>query len=447
EILDISDPGNPTHVSALFDTPSSALAGARNVFVDGSLAYVAGFDDDGIAIVDISDPSSPVHLGSIFDDETTALDGAYAVYVVGEYAFVAAREDDGLEIIDVSDPANPVHVSALFDTPNRALDGARAIAVAGSYAYIASYIDDGLEIVNIEDPFNPEHTGALFDNATTALNAAWAVDVSGSYAFVSANVDGGIEVVDISDPANPVHAGALFDDAATALAGARSVSILGSFGYAASFFDNGVEVFDVSAFVDGNLPPVVTDIPDQTVDRGQRFEPLSFDIFVSDPDNGDEEITWSWTGNTELQVRYDAIRRRMRIRQPGSNWSGSETILFTATDPEGASDSDEATFTILPTDGITESSEPILLGNYPNPFNPSTTIRFSLSRPGNVSLTVFSVLGNHVITLVKGFHEAGVHSVYWSGNNSHGQAVANGLYIYRISTDYETAAKSMLLMK
>lgn len=91
--------------------------------------------------------------------------------------------------------------------------------------------------------------------------------------------------------------------------------------------------------------PVVADIPDQLVAPGETFTAIRMDDYVIDSDDPDSEITWSWTGNNSLSVRWNADQRRIRIRYP-NGWTGSETITFTATDPDGNTDSDAATFTV-----------------------------------------------------------------------------------------------------
>ncbi|GAG04484.1 unnamed protein product, partial [marine sediment metagenome] len=162
EILDISDPSNPTHVGSINDTTCDAanndecmLDGARGIYVSGKYAYVAAISDDGVEILDISDPSNPTHVGSITDDETTELNGAISIYVSGKYAYVAARSDDGLEILDISDPTNPTHVGAIGKSATVKLDSASDIYVSGKYAYVAATSDDGVEILDISDPSNP----------------------------------------------------------------------------------------------------------------------------------------------------------------------------------------------------------------------------------------------------------------------------------------------------
>ncbi len=106
--------------------------------------------------------------------------------------------------------------------------------------------------------------------------------------------------------------------------------------------DNSTAVFTVSSV---NNAPVVSSIPDQTIDEGQSFASIPLDNYVTDSDNSDDQISWSATGNTSLQVSIDA-NRIATVSIPNENWNGSETITFTAKDPGNLSDSDEAKFTI-----------------------------------------------------------------------------------------------------
>ncbi|RMG68125.1 MAG: phytase [Calditrichaeota bacterium] len=70
--------------------------------------------------------------------------------------------------------------------------------------------------------------------------------------------------------------------------------------------------------------------------------------------------------------------------------------------------------------------------NFPNPFNPSTTIRYRLPGPARIRLSVFTVSGQRVATLFEGQQSAGWHQVVWNGRNSRGQEMASGVYLYRL---------------
>jgi hypothetical protein len=88
-----------------------------------------------------------------------------------------------------------------------------------------------------------------------------------------------------------------------------------------------------------------------------------------------------------------------------------------------------------------------LLGNYPNPFNPTTTISYSIGVDGFVSLRVYNSLGEEVATLVNEFQTAGVKAVTWNGRNNAGSSVASGLYFYRLTTGSEVRTEKMMFMK
>jgi len=88
-----------------------------------------------------------------------------------------------------------------------------------------------------------------------------------------------------------------------------------------------------------------------------------------------------------------------------------------------------------------------LSGNYPNPFNPETTIRFSLARPNKVTISIYSINGQLVKSLVNGSYDIGNHSVIWNGLDDIGHPVSSGVYFYRMTTSEYTAVRKMLLLK
>ena len=88
-----------------------------------------------------------------------------------------------------------------------------------------------------------------------------------------------------------------------------------------------------------------------------------------------------------------------------------------------------------------------LIGNYPNPFNPVTTIEFSLDNPCFVSIDIFNIKGEKIKTLVQADFEAQVHQVVWNGENDNGIPVSSGVYFYEMNTGDYTCVKKMILMK
>ena len=88
-----------------------------------------------------------------------------------------------------------------------------------------------------------------------------------------------------------------------------------------------------------------------------------------------------------------------------------------------------------------------LHANYPNPFNPSTCISFAMPQPAQVELTVYSVSGSRVVTLVRGHLSAGSHDFNWHGTNDQGLPVAAGVYTYQLKVGDFKQTRTMVLVK
>ncbi|HTO95274.1 MAG TPA: FlgD immunoglobulin-like domain containing protein, partial [Bacteroidota bacterium] len=88
-----------------------------------------------------------------------------------------------------------------------------------------------------------------------------------------------------------------------------------------------------------------------------------------------------------------------------------------------------------------------LAQNFPNPFNPSTVIRYDLPQAGNVSLKVFDVAGREVVTLVDGAQEAGSYQVRFDATNARVGGLASGVYFYTVRAGNFAQTKKMLLIK
>jgi len=89
-----------------------------------------------------------------------------------------------------------------------------------------------------------------------------------------------------------------------------------------------------------------------------------------------------------------------------------------------------------------------LYQNFPNPFNPATTIRYGLPNNRKVTLKIFNLLGEEVITLINDEEKfAGYHAAVWDGRNTEGLAAASGIYIYHIRAGGFSTSWKMLLLK
>jgi hypothetical protein len=93
----------------------------------------------------------------------------------------------------------------------------------------------------------------------------------------------------------------------------------------------------------------------------------------------------------------------------------------------------------------------MLYQNYPNPFNPTTTIEFDVpemtGKIPRAAIQIFNVLGQHVMTIERGVHDAGRYSVTWDGRNDTGVRVASGVYFYRLLAGDYVSTKKMVMLK
>ena len=100
--------------------------------------------------------------------------------------------------------------------------------------------------------------------------------------------------------------------------------------------------------------------------------------------------------------------------------------------------------------GVSSSNIPehfVLHSNYPNPFNPVTTIRFGIPKAGLVSLKVMNMLGQEVITLVDGWKDVGYYEAKWQGRDRTGIPVSSGVYFSVFQDDHQIRVGKMILMK
>ena len=88
-----------------------------------------------------------------------------------------------------------------------------------------------------------------------------------------------------------------------------------------------------------------------------------------------------------------------------------------------------------------------LAQNTPNPFNPTTIISFSLPTSEYAQLSIYTVAGQRVRTLLGDNLSAGIHHVTWDGSDQTGRALASGVYIYRLTTPNGTLVRRLMLLR
>ncbi|MFI5406699.1 MAG: PKD domain-containing protein, partial [Nitrososphaerales archaeon] len=126
---------------------------------------------------------------------------------------------------------------------------------------------------------------------------------------------------------------------------------------------------------------------------------------------------------------------------------GVYTVTLTVSGPAGSSSEKKIKLirASLPSSVNDDNDIPgefLLYQNYPNPFNPSTNIKFDLPEESNVSLKIYNVLGEEIVTILNETLKAGSHSVQWNARN-----LSSGIYFYKIESDKFTSARSLMLLR
>jgi hypothetical protein len=164
----------------------------------------------------------------------------------------------------------------------------------------------------------------------------------------------------------------------------------------------------------------------QYADSGST--PYYAGIFTEQTNNYDYPMQTVWIGHSFMYIRDTGldILARNRLLDAVLQWFGNPTGSITGDD--------------------TPPAAATLARCWPNPFNPATTIAFTLREKGPVTLKVYDVSGRLVRTLVEETRDAGRYEVVWDGKNGGGRGVASGIYFCRMQTaDFERSEKMVLL--
>jgi hypothetical protein len=137
-------------------------------------------------------------------------------------------------------------------------------------------------------------------------------------------------------------------------------------------------------------------------------------------------VTFQVLAADEPRIELAEIEARDQANQP-------VTIALTAASPVGQ----ELDLPVVST----------LHPNYPNPFNPLTTIAFDLAAPGKVRVAIFSLDGRRIRTLIEDSYPAGRHSTVWDGRDHSGRSMASGTYLYTLEGPDIKQSRRMLLIK
>ncbi|MDD3284484.1 MAG: FlgD immunoglobulin-like domain containing protein [Patescibacteria group bacterium] len=151
--------------------------------------------------------------------------------------------------------------------------------------------------------------------------------------------------------------------------------------------------------------------------------------------NGGENLRWSSESQTIEPERIQMDRTQIQFIIPEG---------LTRIDVQARS---LAQYTANDDPSIVTPATPVLHQNFPNPFNPETTISFNLPKAGKASLNIYNVKGQLVKTLVNETKTAGTHQIIWNGTDNSGQSVSSGIYYYKLNAGKYSSTRKMIMMK
>ena len=288
-IINISNPSLPslvTHITHGADyTGLDNPFGITTVTINSSTyALVTAFNGDGVQIIDITDPSNPSPVSVITDGVGgyKELDGAIHVTTVtidsSTYALVASVWDNGVQIIDITDPYNPAPASAITNGVGGYTELFHPHAVttvtidSSTFAIVTAISGDGVQIIDITDPYNPAPASAITDgrDGFTELDGPYGITITtigaSTYAIVASVWGDGVQIIDITDPYNPTPASAITDgvDGYTELHRAIHVTTVtidsSTYALVAGKYDDGIQIIKIepeyiSAHTSNQNPP------------------------------------------------------------------------------------------------------------------------------------------------------------------------------------------------
>ena len=160
-------------------------------------------------------------------------------------------------------------------------------------------------------------------------------------------------------------------------------------------------------------------------DGGASWQPIASGLAIAQ-----QEYFW-------IVPRIETSEARIRVVQDNVGGDYSD-------------DCDNFSISLAPTSVAGPPSQPrglMLHPNFPNPFNPETTIRYEMPDGGSVYLAIYNQLGQKVRTLVNASQAPGIHSVTWDGRDSAGGQVASGVYLYFLRSGTFSQSRKMLLLR
>ena len=390
--------------------------------VNDSVAFIAsGYS--GLWIVDVSNPVEPKAISNfdtggytadLFVEDTLA-------YIINWENYPDQDSVSGLWIIDIANLKKPKILSHHIGI-TRYLSGysyPSSITKSKNLIFLTQIPDltndSTLEIIDVSNPLNPV-TKSVFRTNYTPYDVA----VSDTIAFIP-TVDGGIRIINISNPENPIEVSSILNYA-------YSVCVQGNLLYEFALYFNVIDISDISN-------PVLI---------------------------------------SSINTNNGSINFRLKVQDNYAYWLANDFGLIDITDPKKPVQITQFAFTETPW-GIAISNDKVyitdylkglwilknnlitgvlnennsitpkelkLYQNYPNPYNPRTTIEFEVSQNEYVQVELYNMLGQKVKTLLNAEVETGKHKIEFNA-----WGLSSGVYFYTINTKSNHITKKMIVLK
>ncbi len=155
------------------------------------------------------------------------------------------------------------------------------------------------------------------------------------------------------------------------------------------------------------------------------------------PEDTDAEITFAYAYSSKAPIKK---ADNYLIVDPKTSAQSNSVLLYQKNDPF---------YCVKLGKNNSQLVSPVLsyVKNYPNPFNPETTIFFHTSKEGKVKVSVYNIKGQKICDLLDGVLSSGKHQAVWSGKDSNGQKVGTGIYLYKVTSGKDSVTRKMTLMK
>ncbi|MFZ4619674.1 MAG: choice-of-anchor B family protein [Bacteroidota bacterium] len=410
---------------------------AHTLSIENNFLYVNGGDFGGTRIMDISDPLNPKQAGSYGKGSTPYVHDAV---IRNDTLYAAAINEGRMDIVDLREKRHLTQSDAASIVSKTAtIPEGRTHQVwlsdNGKYAFVCTEAPGttpyaySLHVYDISNRTNPIQIAKWISDPGKSIHNAF---VQGDLLFIAYYTDG-LRILDISDPSVPIEVGFY-----KTYNGSASVLFAGAWGVYPYFPSGNVVVSDMNTGlyaltvnrkkggrISGRVRDAVTQQllsgVDVTVqEMGRKYTSDVNGAFIYGSAEGKHTITFSKAGYiSKTETLYT---------KPGVLDSVNISLSSSASSVIGQVNSYPAAFA--------------LAQNFPNPFNPATTISFSITERNFTTLSVSNALGQSVTTLLRQHLEAGEYRTTFNA-----ATLPSGMYYYTLTSGNNSITKRMVLIK